>query len=87
MLNLNIKNWEVIKTTENIPDAYIVECRYGKIKVYIPIRSVKNNDSPCNHCPLRHTCEFRRKVQRSVRLHFFDDLRTHGMETPIEKVI
>ena len=66
-------------------DAYKVKCSYGGIEIYISLRSIKNNDNVCSHCPLRDKCEYRNKPDR---LHFYEDLRRLNMpKLPIEVIV
>lgn len=67
--------------------AYLITCNLsGKVrKFYIPIRSIKNDDKVCRHCPHRKECP--RKNDDATRIRFYDDLRKNNMKTPIIKII
>ncbi len=55
--------------------AYRVRCyRYGEpVQFYISLRSIKNNDNICSHCPVRHKCNMR----IDERVHFYEDIRAN----------
>jgi len=45
----------------------IVSCQFYKEKFHIPLKSLKNNENICAHCPIRKECKHR----DNARLHPF----------------
>ncbi len=72
------------------PAAYLVTCKgggsIGKITFAISLRSIKNNDSVCAHCPAHKRCGYARNKHR---LHIFATLQNDPsikLPIPITKI-